>query len=100
MDVDGGTSTDAMQGFSASERRRLGRYQDEILGHLKYGDLGAATGTNSSFAVTPEMRQIVGEGDQRLWSAGGIGLLGAGAAARQRDDEPGPISGLLGPPRR
>jgi hypothetical protein len=100
MDVDGGTSTDAMQGFSASERRRLGRYEDEILGHLKYGDLGAATGTNSSFAVTPEMRRIIEQGDQRLWGVGGIGLLGVSAAARQRDDELDPNGGLLAPPRR
>ena len=53
--------------------------------------------TQKSFAVTPEMRRIVGEGDQRLWGVGGIGLLGASAAARQRDEEPGLGGGLLAP---
>jgi hypothetical protein len=101
MDVDGGTSTDAMQGFSAVERRILLGYEDDILGHLKLEDTTKhPLGTNSSFQVTPEMRRIVGEGNQRLWGVGGIGLLGASAATRQRDDEPDQNNGLLAPTRR
>jgi hypothetical protein len=39
-------------------------------------------GTNQSFAITPEMRNIVGRSGQRLWGTGG--LVGLGLAARQQ----------------
>ena len=53
---------------------------------------------NQSFAITPEMRAIVGQGDQRLWGTAGIGLLGANAAARSQNNERDPYGGLLQPP--
>lgn len=39
-------------------------------------------GTNQSFAITPEMRNIVGQSGQRLWGTGG--LVGLGLVARQQ----------------
>ena len=100
MDVDGGTSTDAMQGFNARESSRLRKYEGDILGQLKYGGgaFGPTEGLNLSFEITPEMREAVEQGGQRLWGAGGIGLLGIGAyEAQQRDDKERGL--LYGPPR-
>ena len=56
-------------------------------------DFGYYEEYNNSFAVTPEMRRIVGEGDQRLWGAAGLGLV---AGSRQRDDEPDSTSSRNG----
>jgi len=55
---------------------------------------------NLSFAITPEMRRRVSQGDQRLWGAGALGLLGANAAAQRQNDEQNQGNGLLTPSRR
>ena len=55
---------------------------------------------NLSFAITPEMRRIVSQGDQRLWGAGALGLLGANAASQRQNDEQNQGNGLLTPSRR
>ena len=92
-----GNSTDAVNGWPSLERRRIRRYEDRILGHLKTSPESGVM-TNQSFAITPEMRAIVGQGDQRLWGTAGIGLFGANAAARSQNNERDPYGGLLQPP--
>jgi hypothetical protein len=54
---------------------------------------------NLSFEITPEMRSTVRESGQRLWGAGGVGLLGYGAyeASQRENEEAGGL--LYGPPR-